>query len=1003
MRSANFKTQTMQYYAKWNKALYEHFFPLGQEDPLLFVDDTLLEDIGSNIFSEENKGENSWTEFFLLYTLFKKKQIGDFKKDFNIADGRIASTWNSIVTYLLSDEPLFDGIPSYFAIICVIMYVAQKEGADHSRMKSFASVYLETDNRTFAERIDELFTQLHKDRPSFNHQRMVTRRTLSTRVNISRVKYHLVLNKREKDDFIDFIEVNNLKWDCGTYKDFADCYLLPSLAEANKTDFIEKVKKEENNPYFKNLLTLPNLQFGKPTSTSNQRQESAIYWRYELKFDFNTGEPVFIMTTGDFLSGITFDGKEFKFDSNSSEVAAPLGSDVSLQIINYYRYSKDSHHYVLKNIASGKIFYFESSSHNCFHQVSEITLGKHYLLFVPKKKRGLNTCPDGWNVVTDFSVAGYDVFETNYYKGKEISVDIKKDKVTDPFSFYRIGSYCRISLHPDEQLWWESNVLSAHEELIDTFSGADGFTYFRLKTNEGFNYINGSLSVKSSDGKYVLTSEYIYFEQKWDNYSQKYGINGWGNTVPSIPLNGNNTVGCPTAWVQPSYQKTEHADMLLNILCELADKDGCVSEVGLKNALNFVLQFNGISDPDYNNRKKLIYALQRLGYIIDQKDTATGKHSNQLLSPFVEKTLYYALGKNSSPNLYLVKGAYSDKELKYFIDQNCITTISYKRPYENRIGNLQTPGYCAENDSPEYKCLPDLVLFEFERRQDVKKWTCIQAPYADILLSSIGDMSKFASRFLNDAGDPYSGNCWELPEMIEDNYHKECICFKNQLGQVRTLKNYYDSESQRYLPIPKHLARLYCENEKNYPICIINTEKSKDTSFLHKMGIPRVLDMALCDLNLGLPDEHKVFVIDHQNSNLPMKISEKGNSIPYSDIKTYHNINSVDWLKKLSSENHSPQYTPHSISLDVSKWKMYLDKHRIVITYRYALFAFAEYGNVYLYYNETQALRVRDDRSVNEILSDMLKDCSNIHSWSTELVPVKPPKSITGLTEMDII
>lgn len=70
MMSANFKTQTMQYYAKWNKALYEHFFPLGQEDPLLFVDDALLEHMGSNIFSEENKGENSWTEFFLLYTLF---------------------------------------------------------------------------------------------------------------------------------------------------------------------------------------------------------------------------------------------------------------------------------------------------------------------------------------------------------------------------------------------------------------------------------------------------------------------------------------------------------------------------------------------------------------------------------------------------------------------------------------------------------------------------------------------------------------------------------------------------------------------------------------------------------------------------------------------------------------------------------------------------------------------------------------------------------------------
>lgn len=378
MISVNFNTYTMQCYAQWNKALYEHFFPLGQEDPLLFVDDALIEDLGSKTFSEGEKEEYSWTEFFLLYVLFNKDQIGDFKNDYQIEDGRIASTWNSFVTYLLSDAPKIDGIPSYFAIICAIMYVAQRVGADHSEMKSVVKEYLETENLTFAERVDELFTRLHKDCPTFNHQRMVSLRTLSTRVNISRIKYHLVLNKEEKDEFIDFIEVNNLKWDGGTYKEFADCYLLPSLAAAKKKDFINKVKKEENNPYFKNLLTLPNLQFGKNTSSNNQRQERSVYWRYELKFDFNTGEPVFIMTTGDFLGGITFDGNKFKYDSNSSEIADPLGNDVLLQVIKDYKYSIGNNHYVLKNIASGKSFYFESAAQDYFHQVAEITPGKHY-------------------------------------------------------------------------------------------------------------------------------------------------------------------------------------------------------------------------------------------------------------------------------------------------------------------------------------------------------------------------------------------------------------------------------------------------------------------------------------------------------------------------------------------------------------------------------------------------------------------------------------------------
>lgn len=413
--------------------------------------------------------------------------------------------------------------------------------------------------------------------------------------------------------------------------------------------------------------------------------------------------------------------------------------------------------------------------------------------------------------------------------------------------------------------------------------------------------------------------------------------------------------------------------------------------------MNFVLQFYGITDPDSQNRRKLIYALRRLGYIIGDKDPSTGKYVNQLVAPFVEKTLYHLTPV--SPNLYLIKGVYNDRELKDFKYQNDISRVQFKRPYENSRGNLQTPGYCAENESPEYKCLPDLVFFEVGEK--VNKWNCLQSPYAYTLLSNIGDMRQFASKFLKDAGDIYSGNHGKLPEMILDAYHKEVICFKNKSEQIRTLKNYYDSNSQLFLPIPKHLARVYCENEKNIPVCIRNHGK---VSFLHKMGIPRVLDMALCDLNLGLPDEHKVFVIDHQKSNLPIKISaKKGESTPFSDIKTYHNIKSEDWLKRLSSNNTSSRFTPYSESL-IWRWKMYLDRHRIIVTHKDVICAFSEYGNIYIYDINTKTyVRVNEDRSVNELLSEMLKSYSNIQKWKTEQASVTPPTTVKGLIRMDII
>lgn len=996
MKSDTFSTHTMQYYAKWNKALFENFFPQRQEDPLLFVDDALLNDIGSSLFSEEEKGDNNWTDFFLLYVLFNKEQIEDFIDDFHVCYRGDIRSWNSVVTYLLDDVKKIDDIPSYFAIICAIMYVAQKEGAVHEQMNVFARKYFGNETTTLATRIHDLFTQLNKDCPSFNHKRMVSKKELSTKVNISRIKFHLVLKKKEKDDFIDFIEVNNLKWESGTYKEFVDSYLLPSLAKAGKRDLIGKVKKEENNPYFKSLLLLPNLKFGKPATLENQRLERTVYWRYEMTFDFNTGDPVFIMTTGDALGGIIFDGNKFKYDPNSSEIADPLGDNVLLQTIEDFKYKIRDNQYALKNIASGRIFYFESASQDYFHQVAEVIPGKHYLQFVPKKKRRQNTCPEGWELVADFSVPGFDIYETNSYQGKEVSVDINNDKVTDQFGFYRVGSYCRISLQADEQLWWEPNMVGSTPTPIDTFRGADGRKYFRLNINEGASCISGSVFVKTSDEKYVLMNDSVYFEPKWDIKSQKYDIDGWGNTILYTPPTNNVTIGNATASVQFSYTKTKYTDILLNLLCELADENGCVNEIGMKNAMNFVLQFYGIADPSDHNRRKLIYALRRLGYIIGDKDPSTGKYVNQLVAPFVEKTLYRLTPK--SDNLYLIKGVFSDKELEDFMCQNKIKEIRFKRPYENRAGNAQNLlGFSAENDSPEYKCLPDLVLFE--GGQDVIKWKCIQSPYAYILHSNLGDMKQFASSFLNDTGDVYSDSHGDLPEMIKDPYNKEVICFKDKLGQIRTLKNYFDSNSQLFLPIPKHLARVYCENEKNIPVCIIN---HGDVSFLHKMGIPRVLDMALCDLNLGLPDEHKVFVVDHQKSNLPIKISAKGETIPFSDIKTYHNIGSIDWLKRLSSSNNSPQYTPYS-GYNIRNWKMYLDKHRIIVTHKGVIYAYSERGNVYFLDDNNSYVRVTEKKSVNELLSEMLKSYDTIRTWETEPAYVTPPTTIEGLIKLDII
>ena len=369
----NLTSSTMKNYAVWNDALFNYFFPTGNENPILHIDDNILKDVSvATCFT----GVSDWGDHFLSSVLFNSDKINDFRRDYSINDGRQANTWTSFVNYLLENDLKIDETPSYFAVICAIMYVAQRRGAVHEKMKEETEKYLNYRPAQFAEFVDALFTQLNKDCPSFEHKRRVTLREPIKRFHISRIKFHLVLSKKDKDDFIDFIEINDLKWESGTYKEFADTYLLPALGRGNKDSLIDKIKKEENNTYFKSLLTQPNLQFGKQPQGANERQCKDVFWRYEFGFDFNTGDPVFLMTSGDVLEGIYYDKESgtFSYDNNCTDISDPLAKNVSLRTINDYNYIHNGKHYCLKNISSKNVFFFEKAGRDYFIQTVRKTL-----------------------------------------------------------------------------------------------------------------------------------------------------------------------------------------------------------------------------------------------------------------------------------------------------------------------------------------------------------------------------------------------------------------------------------------------------------------------------------------------------------------------------------------------------------------------------------------------------------------------------------------------------
>jgi translation elongation factor P/translation initiation factor 5A len=83
---------------------------------------------------------------------------------------------------------------------------------------------------------------------------------------------------------------------------------------------------------------------------------------------------------------------------------------------------------------------------------------------------------------------------------------------------------------------------------------------------------------------------------------------------------------------------------------------------------------------------------------------------------------------------------------------------------------------------------------------------------------------------------------------------------------------------------------------------------------------------------------------------------------------------------------------------------MYWDKHRIIVTHGEVIYAYSEDGNVYIIDNDTQKfVRIKEKRSVNELLSEMLKSYENIQNWEIEPASVTPPTTVKGLIKMEII
>lgn len=945
---------------------------------ILYIDETVLTQVAEINHIKHEEGQDLVHQFlscsllgaddFYNFKLYWGERTGDSKT-------RIpsAKTWDSLVERLMPLKA--DGYPAYFAMLCAIMLLASLQGANHTRIKEKAREYLGEDySSNPGMLIEPLLQQLHADHPCFNPDRMIC----GSQRHISRIKYHLVLKKSMREDFVDFLEVNNLQWQYESYSFFINSILIPALEKAGKNELTRIIIKEENIPYVKNILR-GKLNFGKKfSSCGNGIQDKIAKWGYELYFDFDGAHSFSVFC--DYYSipfnlALKHGGFEISEDPSSSDYIA---ENVPLAVLPSKQLRFDGNMYTISNVGDGTAeygsrFYFEHISDDIYRQVEAPVSGKDYYVFIKKTAR-LKTSEQEWECLSDILEPEYNVYSVQSYSAPTTERR-NRVKADDTFQLNELGSWFSVVLSEGQCVYWRPNQLGQDFKRLDgLIKGVNNKYYFKLSPTAS-QHLSGDLIIREGDKDVV--SEQVSCDFEWGELQTNYRMNGWGEITDS-PVDDKSVKNIVTGKLLLQNNlggKTVGSDILMQILYDLADSSGCVSSRKMRAAIEFALPFFGII-PTESNRKSVIYALHRLGYILAYYDIDRKEYINQLVSKYVERSNYSILQLS---NAFVVKGVYSQSDIDSLLDNISPGSIYRKRPYDSG----------ALINHPEYVCLPDVVLFEGEPNEHCP---VLNHPVADYLISNMENMKDFASKFgiINGGESLFTEPSCTVPCMVKDNKGNEILCTKDKSGKFVTHK-YYELEG-KLRPIPKHLARAFCQNSKNTPICLLEYSNAikglnlAKISFVSGMGLPAVLDVALCDLSLGMPSVERVFIVDQERtlgipSNAHDPTIEKKNYSTTATSQNYQYLHGA--ITKLSGRIVSDLVSNESIvcTYRVNNWykmkytRNYLGRMGLLsLFYGPELMAFAIGNQVYYKTSPNPDYYRLEGSNLNEVFSSIICD-----------------------------
>lgn len=279
-----------------------------------------------------------------------------------------------------------------------------------------------------------------------------------------------------------------------------------------------------------------------------------------------------------------------------------------------------------------------------------------------------------------------------------------------------------------------------------------------------------------------------------------------------------------------------------------------------------------------------------------------------------------------------------------------------------------------KSDKDEEKLIPPVILlghnFNPNDFCDQYGHTCNVVLGHDFALSLLNVMPSFDAiksrfEFVHNDSDIFLSSL-EASKSV-------CMPRLRSMRTVANLKQWYIEKSNNYFAvIPQgHMAwaSIYCLHEQGSSMIVYN-ENEKSAYISNSLILPNYVQRALYLMNLGLPEQKKVFMCDNPDSN-------------YFSIMSYYHLNSNERREVLVSkltgnEVGTARKCVDSKGIEMEFWRLRINvrkqSERYLILYSdNVVLAIATDGKVYLNCLGVYH-RINSEHSMNKILSFLIKE-----------------------------